>query len=66
MAGTADGGLTAPRLSPPGPPPPLRAGMSVTAEIDTGHQRELPGFVQTALAWAGHVTEPGSAQARSR
>jgi membrane fusion protein (multidrug efflux system) len=46
--------------------PPLRAGMSVTAEIDTGHQRELPGFVQTALAWAGYVAEPGSAQARSR
>ena len=46
--------------------PPLRAGMSVTAEIDTGHHRELPGFVQTALAWAGYVAEPGSAQARSR
>ena len=25
--------------------PPLRAGMSVTVEIDTGHRRELPGFV---------------------
>jgi len=46
--------------------PPLRAGMSVTAEIDTGHRRELPGFVQTALAWAGYVAEPGTAQARSR
>jgi membrane fusion protein, multidrug efflux system len=46
--------------------PPLRAGMSVTAEIDTRHRRELPGFVQTALAWAGYVAEPGSAQARSR
>ena len=46
--------------------PPLRAGMSVTAEIDTGHRRELPGIVQTALGWWDKVAEPGSAQARSR
>ncbi len=46
--------------------PPLRAGMSVVAEIDTGHQRELPGFARSVLAWAGYVAEPGSAQARSR
>jgi membrane fusion protein (multidrug efflux system) len=46
--------------------PPLRAGMSVTAEIDTGHRRELPGFIETALAWAGYVTEPGRALALSR
>jgi membrane fusion protein (multidrug efflux system) len=46
--------------------PPLRAGMSVTAEIDTGHRRELPGFVETALAWAGYVAEPGKALALSR
>jgi membrane fusion protein (multidrug efflux system) len=46
--------------------PPLRAGMSVTAEIDTGHRRELPGFVQTALAWAGYVAQPTSAQAGNR
>ncbi len=46
--------------------PPLRAGMSVVAEIDTGHQRELPGFVQTALAWAGYVAEPPKALAGSR
>lgn len=31
---------------------PLRIGMSVTAEIDTGHRRQLP-IVSTALAWAG-------------
>jgi membrane fusion protein, multidrug efflux system len=43
--------------------PPLRAGMSVVAEIDTGHRRELPGIVQTALAWAGYVTEPPKALA---
>ena len=35
--------------------------MSVDVEIDTGHHRELPGFVQTALAWAGYVAEPGDA-----
>ena len=28
----------------------LRAGMSVTAEISTGHERELPEFVRTAMA----------------
>jgi membrane fusion protein (multidrug efflux system) len=33
--------------------PPLRAGMSVEVEIDTGHQRALPGLVKTALAWVG-------------
>jgi membrane fusion protein (multidrug efflux system) len=37
--------------------PPLRAGMSVIVEIDTGHRRELPGFLRYtfgwALAWAG-------------
>ena len=32
--------------------PPLRAGMSVRVEIDTGHERVLPRFVQSALAWA--------------
>jgi membrane fusion protein (multidrug efflux system) len=45
--------------------PPLRAGMSVVAEIDTGHRRALPGFVETALAWAGYVTEPRKALAGS-
>jgi membrane fusion protein (multidrug efflux system) len=30
---------------------PLRAGMSAVIEIDTGHVRELPGVVRTALAW---------------
>ncbi|MGE4220817.1 MAG: HlyD family secretion protein [Alphaproteobacteria bacterium] len=30
--------------------PPLRAGMSVIVDIDTLHQRELPGFVSKALA----------------
>jgi membrane fusion protein (multidrug efflux system) len=31
---------------------PLRAGMSTTSTIDTGHRRELP-LVSSALAWAG-------------
>lgn len=31
--------------------PPLRAGMSVVVEIDTLHERELPGFIKSALAW---------------
>jgi len=31
---------------------PLRAGMSVVVEIDTGFQRELPGLAKTALNWA--------------
>lgn len=33
--------------------PSLRAGMSVTVEIDTGYRRRLPGFIRTALAWTG-------------
>jgi membrane fusion protein, multidrug efflux system len=32
---------------------PLRAGMSATVDIDTGHQRSLPGVVKSALAWVG-------------
>ncbi len=39
--------------------PPLRAGMSVIVEIDTRHERNLPGFVKTALAWVkGRRNEP--------
>ncbi|MGH6943526.1 MAG: HlyD family secretion protein [Geminicoccaceae bacterium] len=30
--------------------PPLRAGISVVVEIDTGHEREMPTFVRSALA----------------
>lgn len=36
--------------------PPLRAGMSVVVEIDTLYERELPSFIQDALAW---VQKPG-------
>jgi membrane fusion protein, multidrug efflux system len=31
----------------------LRAGMSTEVEIDTHHQRALPGIVKTALSWFG-------------
>ncbi len=34
----------------------LRAGMSTEVEIDTHHQRALPGFVKTALSWFGDST----------
>ena len=36
----------------------LRAGMSVTAEISTGHERKLPEFVRTAMA----MIQAGKAQ----
>ena len=31
--------------------PVLRAGMSTTVDIDTGHVRAMPAFVRTALSW---------------
>ena len=31
--------------------PPLRAGMSVEVDVDTGHRRGLPHFL---TAWLGH------------
>jgi len=31
--------------------PPLRVGMSATVSIDTGHERPLPAFAASALAW---------------
>ena len=34
--------------------PDLRAGMSATVEIDSGHERALPGFVSSALALVGY------------
>lgn len=40
------------QFSTPGTGPPMRAGMSVVVEIDTGFQRELPGLAKSALIWA--------------
>ena len=45
--------------------PALRAGMSTTVEIDTGHRRPLPGFVRTALSWLG-VSRMAAAEAGAR
>ncbi|HYM33434.1 MAG TPA: HlyD family secretion protein [Candidatus Cybelea sp.] len=33
--------------------PPLRAGMSVSVSVDTGHERALPQMIGSALAWVG-------------
>jgi len=40
------------RLENPASEPPLRAGMSVVVEIDTGHKRAVPGLARAALNWA--------------
>lgn len=45
--------------------PPLRAGMSVTAEIDTGYHRRGPGFLAPAVAWARTVIAPVQAHSGS-
>jgi len=41
---------------------PLRTGLSTSVEVDTGHTRDLPSPVRSALAWTGI----GTAHARSR
>lgn len=41
------------RVEVPDNGPPLRAGMSVTADIDTGHKRSLGDLVETAKRWVG-------------
>lgn len=41
--------------------PPLRAGMSVTTEIDTGYHRRGPDFLAPAVAWARTVIAPAQA-----
>ncbi len=40
------------KLNNPSSEPPLRAGMSVVVEIDTGYKRSMPGFARSALNWA--------------
>ena len=41
-------------ISPQPGAPELRAGMSATVEIDSGHERALPGIVSSALALVGY------------
>ncbi|MCH8239366.1 MAG: HlyD family secretion protein [Proteobacteria bacterium] len=40
------------KLENPLSDPPLRAGMSVVVEIDTGHKRAMPDLARAALNWA--------------
>jgi len=39
------------KIEPTADQPPLRAGMSVEVEIDTGHTRSLPSLIHSAMAW---------------
>jgi membrane fusion protein (multidrug efflux system) len=39
------------KIEPAADQPPLRAGMSVEVEIDTGHTRSLPSLIHSAMAW---------------
>ena len=41
-------------IAPRAHAPALRAGMSATVEIDSGHERALPGVVSSALALVGY------------
>ncbi|MEZ5816234.1 MAG: HlyD family secretion protein [Hyphomicrobiaceae bacterium] len=40
------------RLEPEAGAPPLRAGMSVIVDIDTGHKRPMPRWATTLFGWA--------------
>jgi membrane fusion protein (multidrug efflux system) len=35
--------------------PPLRVGMSVAVDVDTGHARGLPDFVTNLFGWSGKI-----------
>jgi membrane fusion protein (multidrug efflux system) len=43
------------RIDTPAGKPPLRVGMSVVVDVDTGHARGLPGFMAN---WFGAKSEP--------
>ncbi len=43
------------KLKNPLSDPPLRAGMSVVVEIDTGHKRAMPDLARAALNWARNL-----------
>ena len=49
-----------------GQDPVLRAGMSATVEIDTGHHRPLPRFLRTALSWFGNSANAQAQEAKQR
>jgi len=36
--------------------------MSVSVEIDTGHQRDMPDFVQSTLSWLGALPQATAAE----
>jgi membrane fusion protein (multidrug efflux system) len=46
--------------------PELRVGMSTTVDIDTGHRRRLPRFVQAALSWLNGLSGAEAAAAEAR
>jgi membrane fusion protein (multidrug efflux system) len=53
---------------PPGQPQQLRAGMTVTVTVDTGHDRGLPRQVQRLVdrGWLPHFLQPPTALAGSK
>ncbi|MDF1748015.1 MAG: HlyD family secretion protein [Alphaproteobacteria bacterium] len=40
----------------------LRSGMSTSVEIDTGHQRDMPNIVHSALSWLGGLPQATAAE----
>jgi len=40
----------------------LRSGMSVSVEVDTGYQREMPDFVHSTLSWLGALPQATAAE----
>lgn len=45
--------------------PPLRAGMSVSAEVDTGYHRRGPGLFEPLVSWAREAIAPVQAHTGS-
>lgn len=48
------------KLTPAPGEPALRAGMSVTVTIDTGHKRPVPRWARSWMGWAAASPRPGS------
>ena len=51
------------RIDTPAGKPPLRAGMSVEVDVDTGHARGWPEFI---AGWFGRGTAPGGETGKRR